>query len=150
LNKQTLILGNGPCVFAVAENLLATGAGIVIVTGDKSCDFHQSVDSGTVKIFTETQLISCKGSVGDFRVEATQNKKHVTIDAGCIIIAEEDQRTSNFSLYGLKASSNVITLSQMKNVLHDSLSEKSILSEIKKVVFLTGLMKEVRRSLPKR
>jgi coenzyme F420-reducing hydrogenase delta subunit/ferredoxin len=142
LNKQTLILGNGPCAVAAAENLLATGTGIVIATGDKTCDFDQSVDSGAVEILTETQLISCKGSAGNFTIKATQNNKPVTIDAGRIIIAEKGKRTSNFSLYGLKASSNVITLSQMKNVLNDSLRQKEVLMGIKKVVFLSGLVRE--------
>ena len=87
-------------------------------------------------------MVSCKGSVGAFSIAAIQNNRPVTIDVGHIIIAEEDQRTPNFSQYGLSASSNVITLSQMKNILHDSSIEKSILSEIKKVVFLTGLVKE--------
>ena len=142
MNKQTLILGNGPCACAVAENLLTTGAGIVIATRDKTCDFDQSVDSGVAEILTELRLISCKGFVGNFRIEATQNNKTITIDVGRIIIAEEDQRKSNFALYGLKASSNIVTLSQMKNVLLDSSNEKSILSEAKTIGFLAGLVKE--------
>jgi len=142
LNKQTLILGNGPCAVAVAENLLDTGTGIIIATRDDTIALDGSADSETLQILTEMRLISCKGSVGNFRIEATQHNKPVIIDAGRIIIAEEDQRASNFSLYGLKASSNVITLSQIKNLLHDSSRGKSVLSEIKKMVFLTGLVKE--------
>ncbi|MGB5990983.1 MAG: hydrogenase iron-sulfur subunit [Desulfobacterales bacterium] len=142
MNNKTLILGNGPCAVAVAENLLTTGIAIVIATTDDTIGLDGSADSGALQILTETRLISCKGSLGTFRIEAIQNNKPVTLDVGRIIIAEEDQRTSNFSLYGLNASSNVITLSHMKNVLHDSSCEKSILSEIKKVVFLTGFVKE--------
>ena len=142
MNNKTLILGNGPCAVAVAENLLTTGIAIVIATKDDTCGLDGSADSEALKILTETRLISCKGSVGNFRIEAIQNNRPVTIDVGRIIIAEQDQRTSNFSLYGLNASSNVITLSQMKNVLHNSSSEKNVLSKIKKVVFLTGLVKE--------
>ena len=142
MDNKTLILGNGPCAVAVAENLLTTGIELVIATTDDTIGLDGSADSEALQILTETRLISCKGSVGNFRVEAIQNNKPVAIDAGRIIIAEEDQRTSSFSLYGLKASSNVITLSQMKNLLHDSSREKSILSEIKKVVFLTGIVKE--------
>jgi len=142
VNNKTLILGNGPCAVAIAENLLTTGIEIVIATKDDTCGFDESPDSEALQILTETRLISCKGSVGTFRIEAIQNDRPVTIDVGRIIIAEQDQRMSNFSLYGLKASPNVITLSQMKNVLNDSSSEKSVLSEIKKVVFLTGLVKE--------
>ena len=142
MNNTTLILGNGPCAVAVAENLLTTGAKIVIATKDDACRLDGSAYSEDLQILTETQLVSCKGSVGAFSVAAIQNNRPVTIDIGHIIIAEEDQRTSNFSLYGLKASSSVITLSQMKNILHNSSIEQKILSQIKKVVFLTGLVKE--------
>ena len=103
MNNKTLILGNGPCAVAVAENLLTTGTEIVIATKDDTCGLDGSVDSEALQILTETRLISCKGSVGTFRIEAIQNNRPVTIDVGRIIIAEEDQRTSNFSLYGLKA-----------------------------------------------
>jgi coenzyme F420-reducing hydrogenase delta subunit/ferredoxin len=113
-----------------------------MVTKDNACIFHGSPDSEALQILTETRLISCKGSVGNFKIEATQNNKPVTIDVGRIIIAEEDQRMCNFSLYGLTASPNIITLSQMKNILHNSSSKKNILSKIKKVVFLTGLAME--------
>jgi len=142
VENKTLILGNGPCAAAVAENLLPTGIEIVIATTDDSIGLDGFADSEALQILTETRLISCKGSVGNFKIEAIQNNKSIKIDASRIIIAEQDQRTPNFSLYGLNASSNVITLSQMKNVLHDSSREKSVLSKIKRVVFLTGLVKE--------
>ena len=142
MENKTLILGNGPCAVAVAENLLTTGKKIVIATTDDTIGLDEFTDSEALQILTGTRLISCKGSVGKFTIEAIQNNKPIAIDAGRIVIAEKDQRTSNFSPYGLKASSNVITLSQLKEVLNDSSREKSILTRMKKVVFLTGLVKE--------
>ena len=142
MNNKTLILGNGPCAVAVAENLLASGGNIIIATEDDTCNFDGSADTGVLQILTQTRLISCKGSVGNFRIHGIQKDKPVAIDAGSIVIAEEDQRMFNFSLYGLDASSKVITLSQMKNLLNGSSNQKNILSEIKKVVFLTGHVKE--------
>jgi quinone-modifying oxidoreductase subunit QmoB len=142
VNHKTLILGNGPCAGAVADNLLTAGAKIIIATKDDTCSFSGSTDTGALQIRTQVRFISCKGSVGNFRIHAMQNNKPVTLDVGRIIIAEEDQRTSNFSLYGLNASSKVITLSQMKKILHGSSSEKDVLSEVKKVAFLTGLVRE--------
>ena len=142
MDNITLILGNGPCAYAVAENLLTTGTKVIIATKDDTIDLDGFAGSEALQILTKTRLISCKGSVGSFKIEAIQNNRPVTVDAGRIIIAEQDQRTSNLSLYGLNASSNVITLSQMKNVLQDSSCEQSVLSKIKKVVFLTGLVKE--------
>jgi len=127
---------------AVAEEFLTTGMEIVIATRDKTCGFEGFADFDAFQILTETRLISCKGSVGNFIIQAIKNNKLIKLSVGGIIIAEEDQRTSNFLLYGLNASSNVITLSQMKKVLGDSSFNKNILSKIKKVVFLTGFGKE--------
>lgn len=142
MDNKTLILGNGHCAVAVAENLLPTGNEIVIATTDDSTGLDAFDDSEAIQILTETRLISCKGFVGYFTIEAIQNNKSIAIDAGRIVIAEKNQRTSNLSLYGLKASSNVITLSQLKEVLNDSSREKNGLTRMKKVVFLTGLVKE--------
>jgi coenzyme F420-reducing hydrogenase delta subunit/Pyruvate/2-oxoacid:ferredoxin oxidoreductase delta subunit len=142
LNHKTLILGNGPCAGAVAENFLTAGAKIIIATRDDTCNFDGSGDTGALQIMTQTRLISCKGSVGNFRIRGAQKNEPVTIHVGRIIIAEEGQRTSNFSLYGLNASSRVMTLSQMKKLLNRSSNEISVLSEIKKVVFLTGIARE--------
>ncbi|MBW2571347.1 MAG: hypothetical protein JRE61_02995 [Deltaproteobacteria bacterium] len=142
LNDKTLIFGNGPCAHYIAEDLLTTGADIVIATIDKACDFSPSVDSGSVEILTDTRLVSCRGSVGNFRILAAQDNKDITRTVAGIIIAEEDQRKPNFSLYGLKASPYIITLSQAKELLLDSSHEQSIFSKAKKAVFLTGLVKE--------
>jgi len=142
VNHKTLILGNGPCAVAVAENLLTAGIDIVIATQDDTCGLDGFADSEALQILTETRFISCKGSAGNFRIEAIQNNKPLPLHVGRIIVAEEDQRTPHFSLYGLKASPKVISLSQIKNVFDDSSYETSVFSKIKNAVFLTGLLKE--------
>jgi quinone-modifying oxidoreductase subunit QmoB len=142
LNNKTLIFGNGPCAHYIAEDLLTTDADIVIATTDKACDFSPSVDSGSAEILTDIRLVSCRGSVGNFRILAAQDNKDFTRTVAGVIIAEEDQRKPNFSLYGLKASPYVISLSQAKELLLDSSHEQSIFSKAKKAVFLTGLVKE--------
>ncbi len=142
MNRRTLILGNGPCAVAAAESLLAAGENIIIATTDDTCNFDGTADNQTLQILTQMRCLSCKGSVGTFRIHGIQKNRPVTVDASHIIIAEEDQRTPNFLLYGLSASSRVITLSQMKNLLNGPANGKNALSEIKKVVFLTGLAKE--------
>jgi coenzyme F420-reducing hydrogenase delta subunit/ferredoxin len=142
LNHKTLIFGNGPCAHYIAEDLLSTNADIVIATTDKTCDLSTTVGSGSIEILADTRLVSCRGAVGNFRLLADQNNKEIKRTVAGIIIAEEDQRKPNFSFYGLKASSNVITLSKAKELLLEASHEQSILSSVKKMVFLTGLAKE--------
>ncbi|MDH4206679.1 MAG: hypothetical protein OEV45_14240, partial [Desulfobacteraceae bacterium] len=66
MENKTLILGNGPCAYAVAENLLTTAKKIIIATTDDSIGLDESAYSDALKTLTETRLISCKGSVGNF------------------------------------------------------------------------------------
>ena len=142
LNNKTLIFGNGPCAHHIAEDLLSTGTDVVIATTDKTFNFSTSEHPGSIEILTDIRLVSCRGTVGNFRIFAAQNNKYITKTVAGIIIAEEDQRKPNFSTYGLKKSSCVITLSQAKELLLDSSHGQSIFSKSKKVVFLTGLVKE--------
>jgi len=141
LNNTTLIFGNGPCAHTIAEDLLTTGADIVMATTDKTCDFSPSAPVGSAEILTDTRLVSCRGTAGDFRIFAARNNHKISRTVAQIIIAEENRKKPNFSPYGLKASSNVIPLSQAKQLL-DSSHEQRILLNAKKVVFLTGLVKE--------
>ncbi|MCJ7539172.1 MAG: hypothetical protein MUO88_05845, partial [Desulfobacterales bacterium] len=142
MKDKTLIFGNGPCAHYIAEDLLSTGADIVIATTDKTCDFSPSEHSGSIEILTDTRLVSCRGAIGDFRILAAQNNKEIKRTVAGVIVAEEGQRKPNFSQYGLKASSNVITLSRMKELLLDASRDPGIFSEVKKVVFLTGVFQE--------
>ena len=142
MKDKTLILGNGPCAHYIAEDLLSTGADIVIATTDKTCDFSPSEHSGSIEILTDTRLVSCRGAVGDFRILAAQNNKEIKRTVAGVIVAEEGQRKSNFSQYGLKASSNVIPLFRMKELLLDASRDPGIFSEVKKVAFLNGVFQE--------
>ncbi len=142
MNNKTLIFGNGPCAHCIAENLLAAGKDLVIATPDKTLHFSLSVDSGSVEILTDTRLVSCRGSAGNFRILAAQNNQEIARRVAGVIIAEEDQRKSNFSQYGLKASSNVIPLFRMTELLLDASRDPGIFPEVKKVAFLNGIFQE--------
>ena len=81
LNHQTLILGNGPCAVAAAESLLAAGENIIIATKDDTCNLNGSVDSASLQILRQMRCLSCKGSVGNFKIHGIQKNKPVAIDA---------------------------------------------------------------------
>lgn len=142
MTGKTVIFGNGPCAHYIAKDLLYRGAEVIIATRDKRCGFPWSVDSGSIEILAETKLLSCRGSAGNYRLVASQNDKKITRTVSSVIIAEEDQRTPNFSLYGLKPLPNVISLSSLMERLSNSSPEENIFLQAKKMVFLTGLFKE--------
>jgi len=142
LNKKIFIFGNGSCAHHLAKEFLSSGVDVILATSDKTADVSSTMDSVALEILTNTKLLSCQGIVGNFRLTVVCNGERVTKRVAEIIIAEEDRRKPNFSLYGLKAASNVISQSQMKTLLLGSSHEKNILSEAKTVGFFTGLVNE--------
>jgi coenzyme F420-reducing hydrogenase delta subunit/ferredoxin len=142
LNKKIFIFGNGSCAHHLAKEFLSSGADVILATSDNNVDVSSTMDSVALEILTNTKLLSCQGVVGKFRLTATCNGEEVTRSVAEIIIAEENRRKPNFSLYGLKATSNVISQSHMRTLLLESAHKKNILSEAKTVGFLTGLFKE--------
>lgn len=63
-------------------------------------------------------------------------------NAANIIIAEEDQRKPNFSLYNIEPAPGVISLSEVAEFFSDAKLEEDNLSSNQIIVFLTGLARE--------
>jgi coenzyme F420-reducing hydrogenase delta subunit/ferredoxin len=142
LNKKIWIFGNGSCARHLAKEFLSSGADVILATSDNTAVVSSTMDSATLEILTNTNLLSCQGVVGNFRLTAVCNGEKIIRGVSEIIIAEEDQRKPNFSLYGLKEADNVISQSHMKTLLLESSHEKNILSDAKTVGFFTGMVKE--------
>lgn len=142
MNKRTFVIGNGPYAHHLAKELLATGADIILATTDNTVDLHSARDSMAMEVLTDAKLVSCRGCVGDFKIVSDCRGQNITKNVAEIIIAVEDQRRSNFLLYGLQPSSSVISQSRMMTLVFGSSDEKTILSEVKTVLFFLGLVKE--------
>ncbi|MBW2605497.1 MAG: hydrogenase iron-sulfur subunit [Deltaproteobacteria bacterium] len=142
MNKKIFIFGNGSCAHHLAKEFLSSGADVILATTDNAVEFSSTTDLLALEILTDTKLLSCRGGVGNFTLTAVCNGERVTKRVDEIIIAEEDRREPNFSLYGLTATSNVISQSRMKTLLLESSHEESILSKVKTVVFFLGFVKE--------
>lgn len=142
LNKRTFVIGNGLSAHHLAKELLASGADVILATTDNVVDVPSTINSLAMEVLTDTKLLSCRGCVGDFNLVSDCRGQNITKNVAEIVIAVEDQRQPNFLLYGLKASSSVISQSRMKTLLLESSDEKSMLSEVKTVVFFLGLVKE--------
>lgn len=144
---KTLIFGNGTCARHIAQQLTARGIEITIATQKKSPDFKlssafQGKKGKTAEVLTGANLVSCSGSAGNFNLLFNDNGKRISRTAATIIIAEKEARKSDFSLYSVTPSSNVISLSDLAQSLTNNQTAKKRFSKVKKTVFLTGLFKE--------
>ena len=143
-----MILGNSLCALDLAEELLGMGIEVIIVSRDLHCD-SPSLDSKSDKtnkikpeILLETRLLSCQGIAGDFKVHLEQNEKEIFRNAANIVIAENYRRESNFSLYNLEPSEDILSLSGVMENLNNRSKGKNLFSKGKKVSFFTGLTHE--------
>lgn len=146
LTTRALIIGSGPCAGNVATEFLASGIDISIVAKDKSADLFLPLLEGKeehgTEILSETRVLSCRGSVGNFIISMERAGDVIYRNAANIIIAEEGQRKPNFSLYNLVPSSDVISLSEVTKFLSNAKMEEVKTSSAQIIVFLTGLVRE--------
>jgi coenzyme F420-reducing hydrogenase delta subunit/Pyruvate/2-oxoacid:ferredoxin oxidoreductase delta subunit len=146
LTERTLIIGSGPCAGNVASELLENGIDISIVAKDKSADLFLPFPGGKkengTEILSETRVLSCRGSAGNFIISMESAGKVIYRSTANIIIAEENQRKPNFSLYNLEPGPGVISLSEVAEFISDAKVEEDNPSSAQIIVFLTGLAKE--------
>jgi heterodisulfide reductase subunit A-like polyferredoxin/coenzyme F420-reducing hydrogenase delta subunit len=147
LSGKTLIFGNGNCAEYIAQQLTDRGTKIIIATQKKSLDFNLSSTfrekkDKTAEVLTGVKLVSCNKSAGNFRLLFANKKENISRTAETIILAEKENRKPDFSLYGVLPSTNVIALSELTQTLASNGIAKKKFSNIKKIVLLTGLLKE--------
>lgn len=143
LQKRALIIGSGSCARKTAEDLIRKKIEIIVAAKDEAPDIsfpkHDKNDSAEILPFT--RLIQCTGSVGNFTVFMDQRGQGVIRSVSAIVVAEEDRREPNFSLYGLTPTSRVLSLSQLQAILSSS-QQADVLPDGGKAVFLTGIFRE--------
>jgi len=143
LLRRSLIIGSGSCARNIAEDLLEKGIEIIIAAKGKEPDlsFSNHKKETFPEILTQTRLLDCRGSVGKFTVFMEQKDQKIERHVANIIIAEENRREQNFFLYDLTASSYVLSLSRIKELLN-SHDQQDIFPNVTKIMFLTGLSVE--------
>jgi heterodisulfide reductase subunit A-like polyferredoxin/coenzyme F420-reducing hydrogenase delta subunit len=134
-SEKTLVIGSGPCARHITEELLARGDAVIVAVKENQFD----LPTQQAEILTDTELISCRGTAGNFNFLMAKRGEKISRTAANVIVAEEAVRYPNNSLYGLTASDSVLALSRLKELLSDA---DPSLSGAKRIVFLTGLIKE--------
>ncbi len=138
MEKRILIVGSGSCAVDIAEYLLAHNAEVIIAAQEGGNTKLKNLKSDQAEILPNTQILSCKGVVGDFDVSMGVDGEKTTRSVSNIIIAEEGLRIPNYSDYGLARTSGVVSLSELR----EGAAPDKLISQAGRIVFLVGLTRE--------
>jgi quinone-modifying oxidoreductase subunit QmoB len=144
LTEKTLLIGNGSCVRRIADELVARGIELVIVTSHQSADdlpaaVENSSGAKPVSVYAGTKMVSCRGAVGHFEVVLVSSGVERKTAVGQIVIAGGEKRTPYFSDYGLNPADPVMALSRLKELLAEPSAGSGRFAAVSSVVFLDGL-----------
>ncbi len=144
MTQKTLIIGNGRCACETIEALLAGGSEIIVASKEMPPFSFPLTDlqARQIEMLTGAKTFSCRGAAGNFDIIFVKDGEKIYRSVQNIIIAEDATRKANFSLYGLKPGSHVISLSAMMKSISYQTDKSLNFSETKKAVFLTGLREE--------
>lgn len=140
---KTLIIGSGPCAVNSAKELLESGNEIIISLNknedSSAIDEFKAAGIDQAFILTDTKILSCRGSAGDFTILMASGGKTISKIISGVIIAEEFEKKPNFAAYGLKPAPGVLPLSFLTGTgIYGKNASKQI-PHAGKIAFLTGL-----------
>ena len=148
MDVKTLILGNSREAREIAEELLESDGDVIVAMPPNMenavlfDDLKAGAKAGKLELLPVGGSVSCSGSVGRFSLTFNGNGKPVTRTVSSIVIADEAARNSNFSLYGIAASKDVMSLSQFREVIESGSEPAKKMLSGKKIALVTGLAKE--------
>jgi len=91
-----------------------------------------------IEILTKTKVATIKGMPGDFSIRLSNNDNILEKKVGAVVVANDFSVNSLNDKYGLSLSDNILTQSQIEEIL---VSDKEKLAD-KTVAFLVGLAQE--------
>jgi coenzyme F420-reducing hydrogenase delta subunit/Pyruvate/2-oxoacid:ferredoxin oxidoreductase delta subunit len=140
LKERTLLIGNGPVASGIAKALLSKNIPVMQVTPSPSV--IPDDPAPLLEVRTETRVIHCTGSAGNFKVILSQPNGSPPLLFANIVIAEEGISSPLFSLYGLRASPTVQSISEIRKDPASPLASEYALTAGKTAVFIAGLASE--------
>ena len=148
MDAKTLILGYSREAMEIAEELLASDGDVIVAmphntdTAALFEDLKTGAKKGRLEVFPDAGSVSCGGSVGRFSLTFAGNGKPVTRTVSSIVIADDVRRNPNFALYGVAASSGVVSLSQFCEMIETGTGPAEMDLSGGKIVFVVGLAEE--------
>lgn len=140
---KTLIIGSSPCAVNIAKELLESGKGIIIALNGKedssAINEYRAAGIDPEYIITDIKILSCQGCAGDFTVVMSSGEKKISIKISGVVIAEEYEKSPNYSAYGFKPAPYILPLSFFADQIISPNNSVKQIPQDGKIVFLTGL-----------
>jgi heterodisulfide reductase subunit A-like polyferredoxin/coenzyme F420-reducing hydrogenase delta subunit len=162
MQTTTLVVGGGWIGIKTAFELASANYRVVLIERGASIGGHASLEHPSphsheqlsslldtvktderIEVLSHTRLISLTGIPGNFHVRLVRNGDVLERDVGAVVVALEAERVSMTEAYGLNPSEQVLSQSQLEQVLASAEDKDQLLGDDgKDVVFLIGLHQE--------
>jgi coenzyme F420-reducing hydrogenase delta subunit/Pyruvate/2-oxoacid:ferredoxin oxidoreductase delta subunit len=148
LDSKTLIMGNSRDARQIAEELLATDGDVIVAIPGNTDDtvLFDDLKTGTktkrLEVLPVAGAISCSGSVGRFNLRFKVDSQSVSRTVSSIILADDVVRKPNSDLYGIAASTQVVSLSRFHEMMASQVDPDGRMASAKRIAFITGLADE--------
>ncbi|MDD3427319.1 MAG: FAD-dependent oxidoreductase [Caldisericia bacterium] len=107
----------------------------------------EAITNQKIKVFNQAELIKLEGSVGNFQAtieikNKVREKERIEFNIGAVALATGCQSYFPSDKYGIDLSSQVISLSQLEDLMS---SKKEIFSNINNICFISGMVDDDQR-----
>ena len=147
MTEKILLLGNNALTAGIAQDLIDSDIDLILATPDHEADLSTHVkdlvrNNQASEILTQSRVTDCRGSLGNFTVQLTAGQQRHSLLVSKIVIAEDAEQQTDYSLHALHPDPSVMTLSEIeRNSIPDTKIE-SVYGEAQTLAFLMGLKQE--------
>ena len=147
MTEKILLLGNNALTAGIAQNLEDSEVELILATPDRKADLIPAVEevvrnNQVTKLLTQSRVTACRGSVGNFSVRLSADQKMHSLDISQIVIAEDAEEQTDYSIHDIHPDPSIISLSEIEKDLMLGTEIKSQYSQAQRLVFLIGLYHE--------
>ncbi len=169
LATDIAVIGSGYIALKAASQISESGYNVIFAPQDNGTGVNFSVldipsaeidrikaletevaNNTNVEVLPSSTLIEATGVPGDFTLKFLSAGSVVEKKAGAVVVATETAVTPLNNIYGLNPASNVVSLSELENLLASEETKKEIQAGEKTVAFLVGFAHEGSPLLMKR
>ncbi len=147
MTEKILLLGNNALTAGIAQDLIDSDIDLVLATPDHETDLSADVidvvrNNRVSELLTQSRVTDCRGSIGNFTVHLSAGQQKHALVVSKIVIAEDAEQQTDYSLQGLHPAHSIMTLSEIERDMNQDTRIESVTSEAQTLVFLIGLKQE--------
>jgi hypothetical protein len=132
---EVIVFGSGACAQKIAANLYDHGINAWLAANEN--ESPAAGQSEKNHWLTGVELTACHGFANNFELKLTQKGSLFHQHVPAIVLAEDDDRSPNYTPYGLEPNPRVLSVSSLEARMRDA-STQDRFDDGARVVFLCG------------